>query len=112
MNSLNQDDLIRILTEPESSLIKQYIALIATEGVKLEFTPDAIEEIAAYAANFNVEIENIGARRLHTILENLLEDVSFTADMNKQKKIVIDKNFVHSQLSNFVKNIDLAKFIL
>lgn len=112
MASLTKDDLVKILTEPESSLIKQYTALIATEGVVLEFTDSAIEEIATQAANFNVEIEDIGARRLHTILENLLEDISFEASDSRNKKITIDEKFVKKQLSGFIKNRDLAKFIL
>ncbi len=112
MTALTKDDLVKILTEPESSLIKQYTALIGTEGVALEFTEDAIESIATYAANFNVEIENIGARRLHTILENLLEEVSFEAGDTSNKKVKIDRKFVDKQLSGFMKNIDLAKFIL
>ena len=112
MSSLTKDDLIKILTEPESSLIKQYIALIATEGVELKFTKSAIEEIATQAANFNIEIEDIGARRLHTILENLLEDISFDASDTKKKTITIDDKFVVKQLAGFAKNMDLAKFIL
>ncbi|GAB4162925.1 MAG: ATP-dependent protease ATPase subunit HslU [Rickettsiaceae bacterium] len=112
MTSLTKEDLVKILTEPESSLIKQYIALIGTEGVTLEFTEDAVEEIANHAASFNVEIENIGARRLHTILENLLEDLSFEASDLGKKKVVIDAKFVTKQLSGFMKNMDLAKFIL
>ncbi len=112
MNSLTKDDLIKILTEPESSLIKQYIALITTEGVELKFTESAIEEIATQAANFNIEIEDIGARRLHTILENLLEDISFDASNAKKKTITIDDKFVIKQLAGFTKNVDLAKFIL
>jgi len=112
MTSLTKEDLVKILTEPESSLIKQYIALIATEGVELEFTQDSIEEIATQAANFNIEIEDIGARRLHTILENLLEDVSFEASDSKNKKVTIDEKFVTKQLAGFVTNRDLAKFIL
>jgi ATP-dependent HslUV protease ATP-binding subunit HslU len=112
MNSLTKDDMIKILTEPESSLIKQYIALIKTEGVELEFTDKAIEEIAIQAANFNMEIEDIGARRLHTILENILEDISFTVSDKQEGKIVVDENFVKNQLEGFIKNRDLAKFIL
>lgn len=112
MSSLTKADLVKILTEPESSLIKQYVALIATEGVELEFTDAAIEEIATQAANFNIEIEDIGARRLHTILENLLEDVSFDVSETKKKTITIDDKFVTKQLSGFTKNLDLAKFIL
>ncbi len=112
MSSLTKEDLVKILTEPETSLIKQYVALLATESVSLEFTDDAVDAIATYAANFNVEIENIGARRLHTILENLLEEISFEASDKKNSKVKIDHKFVDKQLSNFMKNIDLAKFIL
>lgn len=112
MSSLTKEDMVKILTEPESSLIKQYVALIGTEGVKLEFTQKAIDEIATQAASFNVEIEDIGARRLHTILENILEDVSFGVSEQKEKKIKIDDKFVKDQLDGFIKNRDLAKFIL
>lgn len=112
LNSLTKEDMIKILVEPESSLIKQYSALIATEGIELEFTDDAIDKIADYATNVNSEVEDIGARRLHTILENLLEDISFNASDMKEKKITIDKDFVDNQLSKIVQNIDLVKFIL
>lgn len=112
LQPLTQNDMVRILLEPESSLIKQYSALLATEGVELEFTTDAIEKIASYAISVNSEIEDIGARRLHTILENLLEDISFNASEIKEKKIIIDEQFVSKQLSTLVKNLDLAKFIL
>jgi ATP-dependent HslUV protease ATP-binding subunit HslU len=112
MSSLTKEDLIKILTEPETSLIKQYIALLATENVKLTFNKDSIAEIAYHASNFNIEIEDIGARRLHTILEHLLEDISFRASDMKEKKIVIDKDFVTKGLEGLVKNRDLAKFIL
>ncbi|PCJ24078.1 MAG: HslU--HslV peptidase ATPase subunit [Rickettsiales bacterium] len=112
MTALTKEDLVKILTEPESSLVKQYMALIATEGVVLEFSDEAIENIATYAARFNMEIEDIGARRLHTILEQLLEDISFDVTHSKKKKITIDKKFVDERLSGFVKNRDLAKFIL
>lgn len=112
LDSLEKEDLVRILLEPESSLIKQYTALMATEGIKLEFTQQAIEKIANYATNVNSEIEDIGARRLHTILENLLEDISFTANDAKEKNIIIDEIFVDKQLSKVVQNIDLVKFIL
>ena len=112
MSSLTKDDMVKILTEPESSLIKQYIALIKTEGVDLTFTEKAIEEIATQAANFNVEIEDIGARRLNTILENILEDVSFEVSEQKEKKIKIDDKFIKNQLEGFIRNRDLAKFIL
>ncbi len=112
MHALSKDDLVKILTEPESSLIKQYIALLRTEDATLKFTDGAIEEIAAQATKFNVEIEDIGARRLHTILENLLEDVSFGISESEDKEITIDQKFVTKQLESFNKNIDLAKFIL
>ncbi len=112
MTSLNKEDLIRILTEPESSLIKQYRALIATEGVELEFTEKAIYEIAEHAANFNIEIEDIGARRLHTTLEKLLEDISYDVTEGNKKKIVLDDKFVIKQLEKLKQNRDLAKFIL
>ncbi|KAF8818607.1 ATP-dependent protease ATPase subunit HslU [Rickettsia endosymbiont of Cardiosporidium cionae] len=112
MNPLTKGDLVRILLEPESSLIKQYTALIATENYKIKFTEAAISEIAGYAEKFNMEIENIGARRLHTILEKLLEDISYDVTSYKKKNISIDDNFVKDKLIGFVKNIDLAKFIL
>lgn len=112
LSPLAKADLVKILTEPESSLLKQYTALIATEGVELMFTDDAIDKIADYAASFNAEVEDIGARRLHTILEKLLEDISFTASDMKTKKIVIEAEFVDQQLASLVKNTDLAKFIL
>jgi ATP-dependent HslUV protease ATP-binding subunit HslU len=112
LQPLTKNDLIKILTEPENSLIKQYIALMATEGVELSFTDDAIVKIADYATSFNIEVEDIGARRLHTILEKLLEDVSYNASELKEKKINIDDKFVDANLSNLIKNLDLARFIL
>ena len=112
LNPLTKEDMVNILIEPESSLIKQYIALISTEGVSLEFTDEAIDKIANYATSVNNEIEDIGARRLHTILENLLEDTSYNASDIGQTKVVIDGDFVDKQLSSLVKNLDLAKFIL
>ena len=112
MTSLTKEDLIKILVEPEASLIKQYTALISTEKVNLTFSQDAIEEIAHHASNFNIEIEDIGARRLHTILEHLLEDISFRASDMKEKKILIDREFVNKGLEGLIKNRDLAKFIL
>lgn len=112
LNALTTEDMVRILTEPDTSLLKQYIALIGTEGIEIEFTKDAIERIAKYVAEFNNEVENIGARRLHTIMEKLLEDISFEASDLTVKKIVIDIDFVEKKLSALSKNIDLAKFIL
>ncbi|AFC74072.1 ATP-dependent protease ATPase subunit HslU [Rickettsia montanensis] len=112
LNSLTKDDMIKILLEPETSLIKQYSALIGTEDVRLEFDASAIEKIADYAITVNLEVEDIGARRLHTILENLLEDISFEASEMKGKKITIDNKFVENQLSKIITNLDLAKFVL
>lgn len=112
LNSLTKDDMIKILLEPETSLIKQYSALIGTEDVHLEFAASAIEKIADYAITVNLEVEDIGARRLHTILENLLEDISFEASEMKDKKITIDDKFVENQLSKIITNLDLAKFVL
>ena len=110
LSSLTKEDLMKILTEPESSLIKQYIALLSTEGINIKFSNSAIEEIATQAASFNIEIEDIGARRLQTILEKVLEDISFEA--NVDKKINIDQEFILKRLEGLVKNRDLAKFIL
>ncbi|MFP3012255.1 MAG: ATP-dependent protease ATPase subunit HslU [Rickettsia sp.] len=112
LNSLTKDDMIKILLEPETSLIKQYSALIGTEDVHLEFAASAIEKIADYAITVNLEVEDIGARRLHTIFENLLEDISFEASEMKGKKITIDDKFVENQLSKIITNLDLGKFVL
>jgi len=112
LNSLTKEDMVKILIEPESSLLKQYVALMLTEGVELEFTTEAIEKISFYATSVNLEVEDIGARRLHTILENLLEDISFNASDKLEKHVIIDGNFVEEQLSKIVKNLDLVKFIL
>lgn len=113
LSPLTEDDLVRILKEPECSLIKQYIALIATEGVALEFTDDGIHSIASYAFRLNAEVENIGARRLHTILEKVLEEVNFTANDLVGQKIVVDSKYVDCQLESILKrDDDLQKFIL
>lgn len=112
MLPLTKDDLIRILIEPEASLIKQYKALLATEGLSLNFTDDGIEAIADHALIFNTEIENIGARRLHTILEHLLEDISFRASTMNGKEVTIDKGFVNNGLKGLAEDRDLAQFIL
>ena len=98
--------------EPETSLIKQYIALMGTEEVILEFTEDAIEKIANLAEDVNSGVENIGARRLHTILERLLEEISFSATDRVGEKIVIDATYVTNQVQDLAKNADLSKFIL
>jgi glycerol kinase len=108
------EDLLKILTEPESSLIKQYTALIAVENIKLNFTNDGIKEIAKIAFKVNGEIENIGARRLHTLIEKVLEEISFTAsDIKKGSEITIDPEFVNANLGDLVSNkTDLMKFVL
>jgi len=112
LNPLTKDDMVRILTEPETSLIKQYIALIATEKVNLNFSQEAIERLASLATEINSEVENIGARRLHTILEKLLEEISFEAPEKMDQKIDIDAAYVDKALDNLSKNRDLSKFIL
>ena len=112
LKPLSQEDMVRILKEPEGSLIKQYEALMLTEGVKLTFTEDGIEQLAEIASDVNKNVENIGARRLHTILEKLLEEVSFSADSLSGKKIKIDKAYVNKHLKDLMKNKDLSKFIL
>jgi ATP-dependent HslUV protease ATP-binding subunit HslU len=112
LNSLTEEDFIRILTEPENALIKQYCALLETEGVKLEFTEDSIKEIARIATIVNTKSENIGARRLHTIMSNLLEDILFRIPEVKEKQIKIDANRVKEKLEGIVKDEDLSKYIL
>ncbi len=112
LRALTEDDFKRILTEPQASLIKQYKALMATEGVTLDFTDDAIAEIAAVSAQVNSSVENIGARRLHTVLERLLDEISFTASDNDGETITIDKAYVEKHVSEMSKNVDLSKFIL
>lgn len=112
LGALGKDEFIRILREPRNALIKQYIALIETEGIKIEFTDDSIDEIASTAAMVNEKTENIGARRLHTILEKLLEDISFNAPDLKEKHIVIDAEYVREKLSDIIKDEDLSRYIL
>ena len=112
LNSLGKKEFIRILTEPDNALIKQYVALLNTEDVKLEFTQDAIEEIAEIAQEVNEKTENIGARRLHTVMEKLLEDISFNASELKGQKIVIDAKVVKEKLSEILKSEDLSRYIL
>jgi ATP-dependent HslUV protease ATP-binding subunit HslU len=112
LNILNKEDLKRILTEPCNSLIKQYVALLATEGLKIEIADEAIDEIAETAFLVNEQTENIGARRLYTILEKLLEDVSFNAPSIKKKQFTIDKRYVKKKLQSIVKNEDLSRYIL
>jgi ATP-dependent HslUV protease ATP-binding subunit HslU len=112
LDPLEEKDFIRILKEPENALPKQYVALLSTEGVELSFTNDAIEHIAHLAAQVNEKMENIGARRLHTILEKLLDEISFDAPEMKKKKFVIDKEYVDKMLREVVKDQDLSRFIL
>ncbi|CCQ97790.1 two-component ATP-dependent protease (ATPase and chaperone) [[Clostridium] ultunense Esp] len=112
LNSLTEEDFVRILTEPKHALIKQYISLIETEGFKVEFTTEAIREIARLATEVNENTENIGARRLHTILEKLLEDLSFEAPEIHLEKVVITPEYVQEKLRNLVKNRDLSRYIL
>src|SRR5882757_3673959 len=112
LKSLTEGDFIRILKEPKSALVKQYIALLETEGIKLTFTEDALIEIAKIAAEVNQSTENIGARRLHTIMEKLLEDISFDGPDLKKKNIRIDAVYVRKQLSEIVKDQDLSRYIL
>jgi len=112
LSALNEEDFKRILKEPDNSLIKQYKALLKTENVELDFTDDGIDMIAKLSAEINSSIENIGARRLHTIIEKVLEDVSFNATDRSGDKITINKEFVENNLGNLVKDTDLSKFIL
>ena len=112
LKSLTEADFIRILKEPKNALLKQYQALLDTEGIKLTFTDDAIQEIAAFATRVNENAENIGARRLHTILEKLLEEISFEGPDLKKKTVKIDAAYVRKQLAEIVKDQDLSRYIL
>ena len=112
LNALSQDDFKRILKEPKFSLIKQYEALMQTEEVKITFTEDGIDALATLAVNINTSIENIGARRLHTILERVLEDISFSASDRKGQTVVVDAEYVRSNATELSKDTDLSKFLL
>ena len=112
LRALTEDDFIRILTEPEASLIKQYQALMETEGVTLSFTKNGIEEIAKISAEVNSSIENIGARRLHTVMERLLDDISFKATDKSGDEVIVNKSYVEKHVGELAKNQDLSKFIL
>lgn len=112
LSSLHKEEFVRILTEPRNALLKQYEALMATEGVKVKFTRDAIEEIAAMAEKVNNMNENIGARRLHTIMEKVMEDISFDAPETGKKEIAIDEIFVQEHLKDIIEDQDLSRFIL
>ena len=110
--SLSQEDFRRILTEPEASLVKQYKALLATEKVEIDFTPEAIDELARLSSEINETVENIGARRLHTVMEKLLEEISFTASDKPGQKISIDAAYVRERVGTLAKSGDLSKFVL
>ena len=112
LSALNEDDFKRILKEPDNSLIKQYKALLNTENVSLEFTEDGIDMLAKISAEVNSSVENIGARRLHTIIEKVLDDISFNASDKSGEKVIIDKKYVQTNLGSLVKDTDLSKFIL
>jgi ATP-dependent HslUV protease ATP-binding subunit HslU len=112
LKSLTVEDFIRILKEPKNALAKQYTALLETEGIKLILTDDALEEVARFAAQVNESSENIGARRLHTIMEKMLEDVSFAGPDLKKKTVRVDSAYVRKQLADIVKDQDLSRYIL
>ena len=112
LNALTKDDFKRILTEPEASLIKQYKALMETEQFNLDFTEDGIEALADIAAEVNSAVENIGARRLQTVLERVLDDISFTAPDRPGESLIVDAQYVHDNVGDLAKNVDLSKFIL
>ena len=112
LNALSKEDFVSILTDTEASLIKQYIALMETEGLKLNFSKDAIEKIADIAVNVNSNVENIGARRLHTVLERVLDEISFSAPDMDEKEITIDQDYVSKNIEDLANNSDLSKFIL
>ncbi len=112
LKSLTEEDFIRILREPKNALVKQYTALLETEGIKLTFTDDAVEEVAGMAARVNQQAENIGARRLHTIMEKVLEQISFEGPDLKKKNVKIDRAYVRKALTDIVKDQDLSRYIL
>ena len=112
LDPLDRDDLIRILTEPENSLVRQYTALLRTEGVEVEFTDDAVTSIAEYAALVNNRTENIGARRLHTVMEHVVEELSFTAPERSGERVTVDAGYVRAALDDLVADEDLSKYIL
>jgi ATP-dependent HslUV protease ATP-binding subunit HslU len=112
LQSLTMEDFVRILTEPKSSLVKQYTALLDTEGVKLEFTPESLDEIARFAFRVNESTENIGARRLHTIMERVLDELSFDAPERKGQQVTVDGDYVRKMLTDIVKDQDLSRYIL
>jgi ATP-dependent HslUV protease ATP-binding subunit HslU len=112
MTTLGEEDFVRILTEPKNALIKQYTVLMDTEGLKLKFTDDAVRELSRLACTVNENTENIGARRLHTIMEALLEDISFQGQELKSKNVRIDAEYVRKKLGDIVKDNDVSRYIL
>ena len=112
LKALSRDDMKRILTEPEASLIKQYVALMATENVTLTFTADGIDALAQIAADVNARVENIGARRLQTIMERVLDEISFTATDRPNEGLTIDGAYVRARVEDLAKDQDLSRFIL
>ena len=112
LEPLRREDLVRILREPRNSLVKQYVALLATEGVDLQITDEAVEEIARVAADVNDRMENIGARRLHTVMERLLDEVSYDADEKRGQRLVVDPAYVRDRLDGVLKDEDLSRYIL
>ncbi len=112
LNALTKDDMIRILTEPEASLVKQYVGLMGTEKLDLIFTDDAIDAIADVAVAVNTSVQNIGARRLHTVLERVLDEISFNATDKGGETITIDGAYVRSKVDSLSKNADLSRFVL
>ena len=112
LTSLGKDDFVRILTEPENALIRQYEALMGTEGIQVAFTPDAVDEIADVAEKVNADAENIGARRLHTVVEKVMEDISFAAPNMVEKSVRIDREYVRDHLKDILVSQDLRRFIL
>jgi len=112
LEALGRDDFVRILTEPQSALVKQYTALMETEGIELRFTDDAVRKIADFSALVNEQTENIGARRLHTVMEKLLDEISFEGPDLAEKSVTIDEAYVTRMLAEVVKNQDLSRYIL
>ena len=112
LNALTEEDFKKILKEPDNSLIKQYIALLKTENVELQFTDGGIDLLAKISAEVNASVENIGARRLHTLLEKVLDEISFTASDRSGEKVVIDEDYINKNLGELSKDTDLSKFIL
>jgi ATP-dependent HslUV protease ATP-binding subunit HslU len=112
LRALEKEDFVRILTETEASLIKQYIALMETEGVKLSFTDDAIDSLAGIAVDLNASVENIGARRLQTVMERVLDEISFHAPDKSGTEVLVDAGYVAKHVGDLAKNTDLSRFIL